>query len=162
MLEHLFNSSCITHCSCLDCIDRFCIQQHYSSSKLVCGGFNLLSTHSHSCSIYLCTIDSDSAMESTSHVQLSRRAWVLLLAFSCLLAHQVVVHASDPDPLQDFCVADFSTNAPRVNGFPCKPRSNVTAKDFVFTGLRSGPAGYGKYIYCLIVENSYDSSIMCE
>jgi hypothetical protein len=85
-------------------------------------------------------------MES-HHVQLSRRAWVLLLAilFSCLLAHEVV-HASDPDPLQDFCVADFSSNAPRVNGFPCKLRSNVTAKDFVFTGLRSGPAGYGKLI----------------
>jgi hypothetical protein len=83
-----------------------------------------------------------------SHVQLNRRAWVLLLAFSCLLALELV-HASDPDPLQDFCVAYFSTNATRVNGYPCKLRSNVTAKDFVFTGLRSGPAGYGQLPHAL-------------
>jgi hypothetical protein len=43
------------------------------------------------------------------------------------------VHAADPDPLQDFCVADLSPNAPIVNGFPCKPRNTVTAQDFVFT-----------------------------
>jgi hypothetical protein len=64
-----------------------------------------------------------------------------LLSLGCLLfVHEgavLMVHASDPDPLQDFCVADFSKNAPRVNGFPCKLRSNVTAADFVFSGLRS-------------------------
>ena len=72
--------------------------------------------------------------------------WVVmtLLAISCLLAHhELLVHASDPDPLQDFCVADFSANAPHVNGYPCKLRANVTAADFLFTGLRNGPAGYG-------------------
>ena len=79
--------------------------------------------------------DIHSAMES--HVQVSRRAWALLWAFSCLLALELV-HASDPDPLQDFCVADYSSNAPRVNGYPCKLRSNVTAKDFVFTAFRKG------------------------
>lgn len=58
----------------------------------------------------------------------------------------VQVHASDSDPLQDFCVADLSATAPSVNGFPCKLRSNVTAKNFLFTGLRtSGPGGYGMY-----------------
>ncbi|CAK9189985.1 unnamed protein product, partial [Sphagnum troendelagicum] len=36
----------------------------------------------------------------------------------------------------DFCVADFSPNAPRVNGYPCKARANVTSKDFLFTGFR--------------------------
>ncbi len=90
-----------------------------------------------------CLHEISSAMES--HVELSRLAWALLLAFSCLLAEELV-HASDPDPLQDFCVADFSTNAPRVNGYPCKLRSNVTAKDFVFTGLRTGT------VNCLIHE----------
>ena len=52
----------------------------------------------------------------------------------------VMVHAADPDPLQDFCVADFSKNAPRVNGFPCKLRSKVTAADFVYSGLRAAGA----------------------
>lgn len=65
--------------------------------------------------------------------------WVVLmfLAFVCF-AMNVVVHAADPDPLQDFCVADLSKNATHMNGYPCKARSTVTAADFLFTGLR-GP-----------------------
>jgi hypothetical protein len=48
------------------------------------------------------------------------------------------VQASDPDQLQDFCVADLSpTNPIKVNGFPCKRTANVTSKDFLFTGLRT-------------------------
>jgi hypothetical protein len=53
-------------------------------------------------------------------------SWMLmLLALACLLfAHDkmilVQVHASNSDPLQDFCVADLSATAPSVNGFPCK------------------------------------------
>jgi hypothetical protein len=48
-----------------------------------------------------------------------------------------MVQASDPDQLQDFCVADLSPiNPVKVNGFPCKPSANVTSKDFLFTGLR--------------------------
>jgi quercetin dioxygenase-like cupin family protein len=50
------------------------------------------------------------------------------------------VKAADPDPLQDFCVADLSPNAPLVNGFACRPRSSVSAKDFVFKGFRA-PGG---------------------
>ena len=90
-----------------------------------------------------CLHEISSAMES--HVELSRLAWVLLLALSCLLAEELV-HASDPDPLQDFCVADFSSNAPRVDGYSCKLRLNVLANDCVFTSLRSGPAGYGDHL----------------
>ncbi|KAJ7945944.1 Germin [Quillaja saponaria] len=42
--------------------------------------------------------------------------------------------SADPDPLQDFCVADL--NAPiSVNGFPCKPITNVTSDDFFFDGF---------------------------
>ncbi|CAM6067774.1 unnamed protein product [Sphagnum tenellum] len=48
-----------------------------------------------------------------------------------------VADAADPDPLQDFCVADLSPNAKvHVNGFPCKDRANVTSKDFLYTGMR--------------------------
>ncbi|XP_078180976.1 germin-like protein 3-8 [Carex rostrata] len=41
---------------------------------------------------------------------------------------------ADPDPLQDFCVADLKSDI-TVNGFPCKPASNVASKDFFFSGL---------------------------
>lgn len=42
--------------------------------------------------------------------------------------------SADPDPLQDFCVADLNATV-SVNGFPCKPVSKVTADDFFFDGL---------------------------
>ncbi|KAH6781552.1 RmlC-like cupins superfamily protein [Perilla frutescens var. frutescens] len=42
--------------------------------------------------------------------------------------------SSDPDPLQDFCIADLQGRI-SVNGFPCKPASNVTSDDFFFGGL---------------------------
>ncbi|GLT31744.1 hypothetical protein SLA2020_064550 [Shorea laevis] len=42
--------------------------------------------------------------------------------------------ASDPDPLQDICVADKSS-ATKVNGFACKDEAKVTAADFFFAGL---------------------------
>ncbi|KAJ4747091.1 Germin-like protein [Rhynchospora pubera] len=41
---------------------------------------------------------------------------------------------ADPDPLQDFCVADFQTGI-TIDGFPCKPASNVVSDDFFFRGL---------------------------
>lgn len=65
--------------------------------------------------------------------------WVVLmfLATACFVM-TMVVHAADPDPLQDFCVADLSKIATHMNGYPCKSRSTVTAADFLFTGLR-GP-----------------------
>ncbi|KZV39659.1 Rhicadhesin receptor precursor [Dorcoceras hygrometricum] len=43
-------------------------------------------------------------------------------------------HSADPDPLQDFCIADLAGGV-AVNGFPCKPASNVTTEDFFFDGL---------------------------
>ncbi|KAK4750410.1 hypothetical protein SAY87_003892 [Trapa incisa] len=43
-------------------------------------------------------------------------------------------HASDPDPLQDFCVADLQSTA-SINGFPCKPQSTVNSSDFFFSGF---------------------------
>ncbi|OWM65352.1 hypothetical protein CDL15_Pgr008942 [Punica granatum] len=46
----------------------------------------------------------------------------------------VPCYAADPDPLQDFCVADLNSSA-SVNGFPCKPSSEVTSGDFFFDGF---------------------------
>ncbi|KAJ7969167.1 Germin-like protein subfamily 1 member [Quillaja saponaria] len=53
-----------------------------------------------------------------------------LLAFSYTLAT-----AFEPSPLQDFCVADTSTNAGRVNGLPCFDSKLADANHFYFSGL---------------------------
>ncbi|XP_008775504.2 germin-like protein 3-8 [Phoenix dactylifera] len=42
---------------------------------------------------------------------------------------------SDPDPLQDFCVANPQTSDVTVNGFPCKPTSSIVSDDFFSTAL---------------------------
>ncbi|CAN4088185.1 unnamed protein product [Withania somnifera] len=42
---------------------------------------------------------------------------------------------ADPDPLQDFCVAILNSTSTSLNGFPCKPASEVTSEDFFFDGL---------------------------
>ncbi|KAH7686076.1 Germin protein [Dioscorea alata] len=44
----------------------------------------------------------------------------------------------DPDPIEDFCIADLTRNGGTLScnyGFPCKPLSQVTSEDFVFSGL---------------------------
>ncbi|KAJ7969170.1 Germin-like protein subfamily 1 member [Quillaja saponaria] len=53
-----------------------------------------------------------------------------LLAFSCILAT-----AFESSPLQDFCVADTSTNAVHVNGLPCLDSKLTNANNFYFSGL---------------------------
>ncbi|XP_018831621.1 germin-like protein subfamily T member 2 [Juglans regia] len=42
--------------------------------------------------------------------------------------------SADPDPLQDFCIANLNASI-SVNGFPCKPASEVTSDDFFFDGF---------------------------
>ncbi|XP_031099716.1 putative germin-like protein 2-1 [Ipomoea triloba] len=46
----------------------------------------------------------------------------------------IVASASDPSPLQDFCVAD-PTSPVVVNGLACKDPNLVRASDFFFSGL---------------------------
>ncbi|XP_027362610.1 rhicadhesin receptor-like [Abrus precatorius] len=50
----------------------------------------------------------------------------LLVTLALLLAIAV---SSDPDPLQDLCVADLASGV-KVNGFTCKDTSKVNASDF--------------------------------
>lgn len=70
-----------------------------------------------------------------------------LLLFSILLLSLPLPSlSSDPDPLQDFCIADLQGQF-SVNGFPCKPATNVTSNDFFFDGLAqegntSNPFGF--------------------
>ncbi|KAM0070923.1 hypothetical protein Hdeb2414_s0001g00018911 [Helianthus debilis subsp. tardiflorus] len=57
-----------------------------------------------------------------------------ILIFGVLLATCSIAFASDPSPLQDFCVAD--ANSPVfVNGVVCKDAKLVKADDFLFRGL---------------------------
>ncbi|KAG9440151.1 hypothetical protein H6P81_020316 [Aristolochia fimbriata] len=57
----------------------------------------------------------------------------LLLSFITLSFVLPSCH-SDPDPLQDFCIADLTSKV-LLNGFACKPPSGITSDDFFFTGL---------------------------
>ncbi|KAJ3674370.1 hypothetical protein LUZ60_004986 [Juncus effusus] len=57
---------------------------------------------------------------------------VLLLALLVFASSQAF--ASDPSPLQDFCVAD-NTSQVLVNGFVCKNPAIVKPEDFFFEGL---------------------------
>lgn len=64
-------------------------------------------------------------------------SWKMIAMACAILSVAALVMAADPDPLQDYCVADLSPNAPLMNGFACKPRSNVSIDDFVYTGFRT-------------------------
>ncbi|XP_022930046.1 germin-like protein 8-2 [Cucurbita moschata] len=55
--------------------------------------------------------------------------FLTFLAITCWVAW-----ASEPSPLQDFCVADLNTPV-KVNGLVCKDPKLVEAKDFFWSGL---------------------------
>ncbi|CAL5444726.1 unnamed protein product [Camellia sinensis] len=59
---------------------------------------------------------------------------MITLFLIALLVSPIPLSFADPDPLQDFCIADLDAQ-PSLNGFPCKPASNVTSDDFFFNGL---------------------------
>nr|XP_009402547.1 PREDICTED: putative germin-like protein 2-1 isoform X2 [Musa acuminata subsp. malaccensis]XP_009402549.1 PREDICTED: putative germin-like protein 2-1 isoform X3 [Musa acuminata subsp. malaccensis] len=59
-------------------------------------------------------------------------AKILLIALLAMASSLAM--ASDPSPLQDFCVADKDSKV-LVNGFVCKDPKHVTAEDFFFMGL---------------------------
>ncbi|KAK1384835.1 Cupin type-1 domain-containing protein [Heracleum sosnowskyi] len=56
--------------------------------------------------------------------------FLLFLAITCTIST-----ANVPNPLQDFCVADFSSSAPRVNGYACLDPKLVKAEHFSVSGL---------------------------
>lgn len=62
----------------------------------------------------------------------------MLGCFIILLLLPSLCLSADPDPLQDFCVRDLNATI-SVNGFPCKPVSDVTSDDFFFDGLIKEP-----------------------
>ncbi|CAI9303822.1 unnamed protein product [Lactuca saligna] len=58
-----------------------------------------------------------------------------LLLFGLLVAGCSLAFASDPSPLQDFCVADQNSTV-FVNGLVCKEARLVQADDFFYSGLQ--------------------------
>ncbi|KAM0915667.1 hypothetical protein ACQ4PT_010677 [Festuca glaucescens] len=63
-------------------------------------------------------------------------SYILLTALLALAAWQAI--ASDPSPLQDFCVADNSSRV-LVNGFVCKDPKDVKAEDFFLAAKLDTP-----------------------
>ncbi|XVE96445.1 hypothetical protein REPUB_Repub02eG0222300 [Reevesia pubescens] len=67
------------------------------------------------------------------------KLWVLLLLV-ILFMHSNGTLASDPDPVQDFCIPDPKFGAIRtahLSILPCKNSSEATTDDFVFSGLKT-------------------------
>jgi quercetin dioxygenase-like cupin family protein len=67
-------------------------------------------------------------------------AELALLALVFIAPRIIVVHASDADPQQDFCV----TADPGSSGGKCKPAASVTARDFKSGVLAELPVPVGK------------------
>ncbi|XP_047061211.1 germin-like protein 8-11 [Lolium rigidum] len=63
-------------------------------------------------------------------------SYILLTALLAMAAWQAI--ASDPSPLQDFCVADNSSRV-LVNGFICKDPKDVKAEDFFLAAKLDTP-----------------------
>ncbi|KAL2345566.1 hypothetical protein Fmac_006851 [Flemingia macrophylla] len=77
-----------------------------------------------------------------------------LLLLALVLVLFTSAKASDPDPLQDLCVADLAS-AVKVNGFTCKDASEVNATDF-FSDILAKPGAtnntYGSLVTGANVE----------
>ncbi|CAO2206015.1 unnamed protein product [Urochloa humidicola] len=68
-------------------------------------------------------------------------SYFLLAVFLTLASSQAI--ASDPSPLQDFCVADMHSPV-KVNGFVCKDPMAVNADDFFKAAKLDEPRKTGK------------------
>lgn len=67
-----------------------------------------------------------------------KNLWLLLVIFSL---NYVITLASDPDPVQDFCIPNprfGSIKTPHhFTILPCKNSTEVTTEDFVFSGMKA-------------------------
>lgn len=70
---------------------------------------------------------------------MSSQLTTLLVIFFLLCCFSDVAMASDPDPLQDFCIPNIKWGygrSARLETVPCKNSSDATTDDFVFSGLK--------------------------
>ncbi|KAL6125500.1 hypothetical protein ACLB2K_073557 [Fragaria x ananassa] len=65
----------------------------------------------------------------------------------------ISILASDPDPVQDFCIANTSESATASNAIQCKNSSLATVEDFVYSGIMS-PGKFGQTGLSAISVNS--------
>ncbi|KAI3895419.1 hypothetical protein MKW92_021176 [Papaver armeniacum] len=61
-------------------------------------------------------------------------SFFLVLCLTVILFFTLSCFSSDPDLLQDFCVADLNATTV-LNGFPCKTLYQVTSDDLFYNGL---------------------------
>ncbi|KAI3876168.1 hypothetical protein MKW98_029120 [Papaver atlanticum] len=64
-----------------------------------------------------------------------KTSFFFLILLFCVILFFTSPCYSDPDQLQDFCVADLNATTTFLNGFPCKPVSQVSSSDFFFVGF---------------------------
>ncbi|KAG6554361.1 hypothetical protein Mapa_004278 [Marchantia paleacea] len=70
---------------------------------------------------------------STNRSYLPAMSFVAFMNLAAgILSAVHVIHAADPDPLKDFCIADIAAG-PISNGFPCKLPALATTEDFAFS-----------------------------
>lgn len=62
-------------------------------------------------------------------------ARVLIVAFAVIVLFATAAFGSDPDTINDYCVADLKSSV-MFNGYPCKSADMVVTSDFLFTGFR--------------------------
>ena len=74
--------------------------------------------------------------------------------FTILMKKNYVTLASDPDPIQDFCIANMSQS--EANAFRCKNSSAATVEDFVYSGIKSSS---GKFSPTGLAATSVNSNI---
>ncbi|KAM0939706.1 putative germin, rmlC-like cupin domain superfamily, rmlC-like jelly roll [Dioscorea sansibarensis] len=64
--------------------------------------------------------------------------WKMITIFAILLLGCLPFTPADPDPVLDFCIPESTpVQLNRLRSIPCKSPSNVTADDFVFSGIQS-------------------------
>jgi quercetin dioxygenase-like cupin family protein len=71
---------------------------------------------------------------------IQKNLWLLLLIFSLNIA--IITLASDPDPVQDFCIpnptfASIKTHHTFHTILQCKNTSQVTTNDFIFSNMKT-------------------------
>lgn len=73
-----------------------------------------------------------------SHIISASLIGKMITIFAILLLGFLPFTPADPDPVQDFCVPEATpVQLNRLRSIPCKSPSNVTADDFVFSGIQS-------------------------
>ena len=64
---------------------------------------------------------------------------LVVVLLSCLIINGVLVISADPDPINDYCIADPTIKNSFINGLPCKNPASVTSADFHSSLFKAAP-----------------------